>query len=98
MRDAAQCVITTDPAAVDVSVRFLHVVRRQVMDAGAPVDELVVDGERLVSWEEAVEREIGPGPISIAPGREVEGPISHLGRAARPRRAPDRAAAAGAGA
>jgi hypothetical protein len=70
-----QCLITTDPAALDVRVRFLQVVRRQLMDAGRPVDELVVEGDRLVSWEEAVEREFGPGPIDIPAGREVDGPI-----------------------
>jgi hydrogenase maturation protease len=41
-----------DPADVDVSVRFLHVVVRD-------------DG-----WEEATERELGPGPIAIAAGGE----------------------------
>jgi hypothetical protein len=46
-------------ARLDVRVRFLQVVRRQVHEAGgAPVDELTVDGERHLSWEEAVEREI----------------------------------------
>jgi hypothetical protein len=70
-----QCLLTGDPASLDVRVRFLQVVRRQVTDAGRPVDELVVDGERLVSWEEAVEREVGPGAIHISAGREVEGPI-----------------------
>jgi hypothetical protein len=70
-----QCLITTDPAALDVRVRFLQVVRRQLMDAGRPVDELVVGGERLVTWEEAVEREVGPGPIDIPAGCEEDGPI-----------------------
>jgi hydrogenase maturation protease len=54
-------------------VRFLHVVRRQLFDAaGEPVDELVVKGERQISWEEAVERERGPGAVSIDAGREEE--------------------------
>src|SRR6476469_5210709 len=43
----AQVPVEGDPQ-VEVRVRFLHVVRRQV-------DELVVDG--LVSWDEAAERE-----------------------------------------
>jgi hypothetical protein len=35
------------------------VVERQVLDAeGQPVDELTVGGQRFVSWEEAVEREV----------------------------------------
>jgi hypothetical protein len=54
-------------------VRFLHVVERQVQDAaGRPVDELVVDGERHLSWQEAVERELAPGPFAIAAGSEEE--------------------------
>ena len=54
-------------AAIDVAVRFLHVVRRQVLDAtGAPVAELEAGGERWVSWDEAVEREIAVAPF--APG------------------------------
>jgi hypothetical protein len=62
-----------DPADVDVGVRFLHVVRRDVALAdGTPVDELEVDGERHLAWDEAVERELGPGPIAIAAGREVQ--------------------------
>jgi hypothetical protein len=62
-----------DPADVNVGVRFLHVVRRDVALAdGTPVDELEVDGERHLAWDEAVERELGPGPIAIAAGREVQ--------------------------
>ena len=57
---------------VDVAVRFLHVVRRQVVVDGQPVDEAVVGGERHLSWEEAVEREVSPGPVSIAAGAETE--------------------------
>ena len=49
-------------ARVDVCVRFLQVVRRAVLEEAPggqrPVDELVVDGERYLAWEEAVEREI----------------------------------------
>jgi hypothetical protein len=49
-RMRAQVLLEGDPADVAVTVRFLHVVRRD-------------DG-----WEEAVEREVGPGPIAIAAG------------------------------
>jgi hydrogenase maturation protease len=46
---------------VEVTLRFLHVVRRQVLDAdGRPVDALSIGGERYISWEEATEREITP--------------------------------------
>lgn len=57
---------------IDVVVRCLHVVRRQVLQDGAPVDELEAGGERWVSWDEAVERELRPGPIEIAAGAELE--------------------------
>lgn len=65
-------VLVHGDAPVDVTVRFLHVVRRQLISDGEPVDELVVDGERHISWEEATERELGPGPVSLAGGSEEE--------------------------
>ena len=66
-----------DPAAVDVTVRFLQAVRRQLYRVGEPVDELVVDGERHLSWEEATERQLsvsgtGRFPIAIEAGRTEE--------------------------
>jgi hypothetical protein len=57
-------------------------VRRQIIADGEPVDELVVDGERHISWEEATERELGPGPIAIAGGREEE-PLGPTGSVVR---------------
>jgi hypothetical protein len=63
---------------IDIRVRFLHVVRRQVLKAGSspgllePVEELEAGGERWVTWEEAIEREIEPGPIRVAAGEELE--------------------------
>jgi hypothetical protein len=65
-------VLVSGGAEVDVTIRFLQVVRRQVMADGRAVDQLVVGGERLVSWEEARERELGPGPFSIEEGTEDE--------------------------
>lgn len=67
-------------AAVEVTVRFLHEVRRQLHRGAEPVDELTVDGERHLSWDEAAEREVsvsgtGRFPIAIAAGR-VEEPLS----------------------
>jgi hypothetical protein len=59
-----ECLLEGPPeATVEVRVRFLHVVQRQVMreaPSGAlePVDELMVDGERYLTWEEATEREL----------------------------------------
>jgi hypothetical protein len=65
-------------AEVEVRARFLHVVERQVLKADSPrhcpepVEELVVGGERWVSWEEAVEREVAPGPIRVPAGETVQ--------------------------
>lgn len=65
-------------ADVEVRVRFLHVVRRQVLridspsEPPEPVEELVADGQRFLSWDEAVEREIEPGPIRVPAGEELE--------------------------
>ncbi|HLM25869.1 MAG TPA: hypothetical protein VK304_02765 [Thermoleophilaceae bacterium] len=62
---------------LDVRVRFLHVVRRQLLDRGRPVDELTVGGERHLSWEEATERELQAPPdgvttLSFPAGSEEE--------------------------
>jgi hypothetical protein len=57
---------------VDVSVRFLHVVRRRLLRDGEPVDEAIVGGEQYLSFEEATEREVGPGRISIPAGEDRE--------------------------
>ena len=54
---------------VEVRVRFLHVIERELVDAtGASVDEL--DGH--LAWDEATEREVGPGPVLIPAGVERE--------------------------
>ena len=82
-----QCLVEGDGEdTLDVSVRFLHIVRRQLLRGPEPVDELVVDGERHLSWEEASEREVSaPGlrlgelgspvavPIGVPAGSEREG-------------------------
>jgi hypothetical protein len=66
-----------EDAEVDVRVRFLHMVRRQVLKIGPsvtpePVEELEVNGKRWVSWDEAIEREIAPGPIRVPAGELIE--------------------------
>ena len=69
-----ECLLESgDPARVQVSVRFLHVVARQLYAGAEPVDELEAGGERHLSWDEATEREVtieGPGraPIAVAAG------------------------------
>jgi hypothetical protein len=68
-----ECLVEGEAPAIDVRVRFLHVVERQVLDASRrPVDELTVAGRRFLSWQEAVERELGPGPFAIAGGSDEE--------------------------
>jgi hypothetical protein len=58
-----QVLLQGDPGCtVEASARFLHVVQRQVLRDGLDaVDELDVDGQRHVSWDEATEREISTG-------------------------------------
>jgi hypothetical protein len=73
-----QCLLEGSSADdVSVEVRFLHVVARQALDAaGSPVDEVTVDGERLVSWEEATERSVsGAAPIRVPAGGRREGAL-----------------------
>jgi hypothetical protein len=68
-----ECLLESgDPGRVQVSVRFLQVVARQVYAGSEPVDELFAGGKRHLSWDEAVEREVAPGPIAIPAGREEE--------------------------
>jgi hypothetical protein len=56
-----ECLLEGGPdARFTVSVRFLHVVARQALRGGEPVDELVAGGERHLSWDEATERELTP--------------------------------------
>jgi hydrogenase maturation protease len=66
-----ECLLEGD-APVDVHVRFLQVVRRQLVLHGEPVDELTVGGERYLSWDEAVERELPAGAIAIPAGSDEE--------------------------
>jgi hypothetical protein len=61
----AQCLLAGEAADVDATVRFLHVVRRDVLEAGAG----------LVDWDEAAEREQGPGVIDIPAGRVPDGGV-----------------------
>ncbi len=73
----AQCLLETgDGATFDVHVRFLHVVERRVLRAVGgglePVDELELDGERHVSWQEATEREVGAERVGPTAARRVD--------------------------
>ncbi|MEV0590693.1 hypothetical protein [Nonomuraea cavernae] len=74
-----QCLVEADPAdTIEVRVRFLHVVTREVARArGAELDlvpELTVAGRRHLPREEAVEREVAQagldlGGLAERPGR-----------------------------
>jgi hypothetical protein len=62
---------------LDVTVRFLQAVQRRPHQGGEPVDEVSVDGERHIAFEEAAEREVsirgaGRVPIAIPAGRVEE--------------------------
>jgi hypothetical protein len=66
----AQCLLEgSRDAALEVRLRFLHVVARQALrDAPRglePVEELVAGGERHLSWDEAAERELSTGALRV---------------------------------
>ncbi|TDC57160.1 hypothetical protein E1281_05845 [Actinomadura sp. KC345] len=51
---------------VEFTLRFLHAVHRQVMDGDTPVDEVRAGDETFTTWQEAREREITSGRVSVA--------------------------------
>lgn len=62
-RVSTQCLVEgTVDTRIDIAVRFLHIVSRQVLRATADgysaADEIAINGNRILSWDEAVEREI----------------------------------------
>jgi hypothetical protein len=72
-----QCLVTGDAPTIEVKVRFLHVVERQVgrkneQDALDFVDELRVGGVRYLAWEEAAEREVVVSALGLA---DLETPV-----------------------
>ena len=59
-------VLVRGPGRVVAAARFLRLRHRQVRDAdGHAVDQLVVDGEPVVTWDEGDEVELAAGPIPI---------------------------------
>jgi hypothetical protein len=71
----AQCLMEGGAGAeLDVRVRFLQVVSRQVMRRSGgvlePVDDLEAGGRRHVSWDEAVEREVSAGAPTLGELRQ----------------------------
>lgn len=84
----AACLLEGGPETVlDVQLRFLHVVARELRRGEQLVEALEIDGERHVAWDEASEREVaalGLRPASLAaphraefeiPGGEREEPL-----------------------
>ncbi|MDQ3858143.1 MAG: hypothetical protein M3327_06795, partial [Actinomycetota bacterium] len=65
-----QCLVEGEGAAVDVGVRFLHVVERTIRRRSErgleEVDELTVAGERYLAWDEAAEREVSSPGLELA--------------------------------
>jgi hypothetical protein len=65
-----------DRTEVAVRVRFLHVVDRGVVREGPngpeAVDELTVDGERHLAWQEATEREVS---VPVRLDTALDGPV-----------------------
>jgi hypothetical protein len=72
-----QCLVLGDRgSAIEVKVRFLHVVERRIGRKNAEgtlefVDELRVGRERYLSWDEATEREVAVGRFELS---ELESP------------------------
>jgi hypothetical protein len=51
-----ECLVEGTEPKLDLEVRFLHMVRRQVLVEGCPVDDVTLDGDRYLTWDETVER------------------------------------------
>ena len=74
-----QCLVRGRDPVVDIRVRFLHLVARQVGTLVEPAPELVgdsdpaftpvqsldIDGARFVTWEEAIEREVASPSLGL---------------------------------
>ena len=76
-----ECLLEAEAGAtLDVTVRFLQVVQRDVERASdegrEPVAELTVAGERHLAWEEAVEREIALPRLEVADGAHLSARIA----------------------
>ncbi|HEY6449882.1 MAG TPA: hypothetical protein VIX60_04310 [Candidatus Cybelea sp.] len=54
-----ECLIEGTQPELDLEVRFLHMIRRQVCVDGSAVDDVTLDGRRYLTWDETVERSAG---------------------------------------
>jgi hydrogenase maturation protease len=62
----AEFVMETAPAAdIEVTLRFLQEVHRQVMDGDTPVERVRLGDETFTTWQEARERELTTGRIAV---------------------------------
>ena len=62
----AQVVMEAEqPAHIDVTVRFLQSVKRRLMQGHEEVDRVEVDGQSVLAWEEATERQIAMPGIAV---------------------------------
>jgi hydrogenase maturation protease len=60
-----QCLVNGPSATIEISVRFLQPMWREALVNGAVVAETEVDGKRLPTWQEAVEREVRARDCSV---------------------------------
>src|SRR5690349_6250500 len=76
-RIRCECLVAGDSPALEVELRFLHVVERRPAHVStdgslAYVDELSFSGQRVLAWSEALERRVPPGDIRVATGEDRE--------------------------
>lgn len=70
-----ECLAQNPSAGLEISVRFLQPMWREVLVDGAVVPELEVDGKLMQTWQEAVEREVRVPALGV---RELlENPRQH---------------------
>lgn len=65
-----ECLVRVAAAAVEIGVRFLQPLWREVLVDGAVVAECEVKGTRMQTWQEAVERDVRVPVLSV---RELSG-------------------------
>ena len=77
-RVQTQCLVTGPEPRVEVELRFLQVVSRRVARVCTDgrlefVDELTAGGQRVLAWDEAVERRFAfPSDVTVIAGEERE--------------------------
>jgi hypothetical protein len=60
-----ECLVEGSAPAVEISVRFLQPMWREVLAEGRVVPELMVDGKLLQTWQEAIERTVNLPPLML---------------------------------